>query len=137
MNHSKQSKIKSWFHEVYSNDNIKKPIPKKTVIILLSFIITLFFFNFLLRLNAQKYPEKDDYFYATNTFKLKKRPLNKKYIEQIVKKSHLHYALVAPFAERKLNFFNKVKYINLVFGIMMILTVFFCGKILFSDFAGL
>ncbi|MDH4129374.1 MAG: glycosyltransferase family 39 protein, partial [Spirochaetota bacterium] len=52
-------------------------INKKTISILLSIILVIYFFNFLLRLNINYYPEKDEYFYYKHTKLVKNELLTK------------------------------------------------------------
>ena len=110
---------------------------KKYTVILLLLIIFVYILSVLLRVNEYHHPFYDDYAYYGSSLNIKNILRSGSYLELIKTSSFPYVAILSTFVDQSYHFFNNARIINILFGIFMILAIYFVGKRLFNQSTGL
>lgn len=120
-------------------ENVSLPISLDKEILILGLILSVYLFNVLIRINGYHHPFNDDYVYFDFAFQIKEKGGIFRFWQNYFAGnfpglwSSLYFFFITPFAERSADFFNYATYINLFFGILMILSIYICTKNLFGN----
>ncbi len=135
--------MKGLFKDLNLGEKLSKNIPLKTQYFILASILLMYFINVLVQINEFHHPFFDDYFYYDIAFKSKEYWGPIKFWQNFYMGNILthwppfYFYFITPFAEPSSYFFNMATYVNLFFGFIMILTVYWCGKVLFGNITAL